>query len=298
MPLVATISFGRRTATLAIAVLAGIACVSCSEEPEPSGAATVSSYEQLRGEVDSLSQPEEEVFLVIQDRISECMREQGFDYVAWVDPELMGTSQPETSETPVVDSVQEAFWGSDSGGSTDPNEAIIAELEQKDPQAANAYFEALWGTEGQLSVELSEDEVDSVDLSVSSLGCWNYSANQVTGGRERLRHTSWLTDASAEIDQLVRSDERYIEVVGQFESCLIVSEFQTAQDAFDAEMTVLRSFGAGPDKRTLADVMPQLESARDTEVKVSMIENECAEESNLYETYDRLASEHFKHVFG
>lgn len=253
-------------------------------------AKSLNSADELHDEVVALFEPDRDFMQQVQDEIAACMAEQGFEYVPYVDPALVADTDTESSLSPVIDSFEEAVR-SPRVDDSNPNDAILMDLRQEDAQAAEAYLIALWGAEDNLSVERPEGGVEDLDLSLDALGCWNYSATQLTGGADRIEYTHDLLDLDAQLAALVEADDRWVTAAARVEECVgnagiesLEAQFNEAYERLEQlDLTLLSE----------SEVDKQFAIVRDLEVSISTAELGCEEEAGIGELYTELSNEYF-----
>ena len=146
----------------------------------------------------------------VQEWVSTCMKQAGFDYIAWSPPSTVADSD---TDTPSVDQYERDI--NQTPTPEDPNERIYDEL-PFDQQ--NLYFERLWGPE-------TVDEGDTPSADVDKYGCYNaawpslYSTDSV--------EARWtLFDVSDEINQRIYAHSDYIAEEQVWIACMASNGFE------------------------------------------------------------------------
>ncbi|MCQ3814264.1 MAG: hypothetical protein KTU85_07585 [Acidimicrobiia bacterium] len=146
----------------------------------------------------------------VQDWVASCMREDGFEYVAWIS--LPVDEPSHESDTPNVDRFEMQL--NQYNPVTDPNEAIFESL----PIAEQTlYFERLWG--------VNELDGTNPNGNVDEVGCYNAGWVELFG--PQAVQARWLVyDEAANVEQRIYADPTYITEQQNWVSCMASNGFE------------------------------------------------------------------------
>lgn len=168
---------------------------------------------------------------------------------------------------------------------------ILAALSESDPAAAFEYEQVLWGFKDELGTLLPDGGFDSIDLSVEALGCYNYSAIEVTGGSEVLKAEYAIAGIQTEIHERVIADQRLIDAAADVKKCVDESDVGRTEIQFEEAFSKLEAEAFDLDP---ADIDRRFDEVRRMEVAIKEFERGCELSSGLESLYNDLAEEAYR----
>ena len=149
----------------------------------------------------------------VQQWVSTCMKQAGFDYIAWSPPSTVANSD---TDSPSVDQYERDL--SQPPIPEDPNERIYDELpfEQR-----NLYFERLWGPE-------TVEEGDTPSADVDRYGCYNAAWSSLYGA-DSVEARWTLFDVSHEINQRIYAHPDYLAEEQVWIACMASNGFEISE---------------------------------------------------------------------
>ncbi len=204
-----------------------------------------------------------------QEQIVLCMREQGFEYVpednsqfmtfaeedeelayfssAWVDKYGFGITTQRFAQSEVG---PDLVGYDDSGFSdeamedyVDPNQEYVEALSEGEQEA---YYEALWGTEPEISEDATDAEMEEAYENWEPDGCQSEAYEEMWGGAQ----TDFYSDFGDELDALyeqLETDQRVIDYRAEVSACVADKgfEYTNMEDLYERFETEMNNIGGG-----------------------------------------------------
>jgi hypothetical protein len=177
----------------------------------------------------------------IEDKVSDCMNEQGFEYYPTSFDLAAGLFDEERDRA----FVEEYGFGISTeppgfetgGGEDDRNAKYVASLSQSEQEA---YYEALYGSSLSVEEEVSSAD-DPSDFQLS--GCYGTVTEEAFGKLEdKLNEFEDLFETFDEIESQITDDERVQTAEDDYVTCMADAGFPEVEDFGDAESEVYDKF--------------------------------------------------------
>lgn len=226
------------------------------------------------GERVSLLDDEERtaVFMAEQTLVSRCMAQRGFKFSA--------------IKIPQVDSAKPSYgnddieWAKKNGlANPDPSMKITDDFVRNHPNQKEydaltpaqkaAWNRALGGTpDSQLRIQLTNGR----EMSINQNGCVAEAQEELYGGiREWLTLEESLFDVERVVNRGIRADQRYIEALNQWRSCMRSQGYHYS-DPLSARSQFFKARAADPGSASFS---------RQSELKLAVADAQCARDAKL-----------------
>ena len=184
-----------------------------------------------------------------QERIAECMAEQGFEYIPYVPNfEEMNFEEADYVEefgfgfaTELLVDPEEMEARMEAEMAQDPNQAIV---EAMSPEEQEAYYEALYGPQPEIDPEtMSEEEIQAAFENFEPSGCQTEAYEEVF---DQGAAQAFYEEFGAQLEEFFRraeSDPRIQELDDKWAACMKEKGYDF-QRRSDAELSILRQLEA------------------------------------------------------
>lgn len=269
------------------------------------------------GDMEQMQKEQDELQVKIEEKVAECMTEQGFEYTA-VDPASWEDIEMSGSDDDVWDPDDKkwvAKWGygiTDWPGRDDEGESQGAEEEAPD-DPNSTYYESL--TDGEKAAYdealsgpmLSDEEYadPNYEYKWEDGGCYGKASHEVESDGEEDELTKYedLITRMNEVWEDVQSDSRVATLEAEWSSCMsdagesgFEAQFE-AQDSISSDYAKLNPTQGDPGPEgenaeeidTSPETNGEIGALKEREIELALADLECRENTSYYDEYEKIS---------
>lgn len=280
-------------ATALAATLVGCGSNDAAPEPESTMGVIEELAQSVLGSQDAVALAKQ---VEIEELISQCMAEQGFEYVPVDYRQAIGFDPDADGPLPgSPEFVQEYGYGIATNrfevqeGYQNPNDALFAEMTQTEQEA---YYTALYGANALEDSEEMTEEEWAADL--ANRGCWGQAQDTTYGELTDSFADDWeaLEEEMEVLTQQILNDPAVVAAVGDWASCMADAGYPDYTAIEDPEQAITAknqavyddpAFGAATTEEEWAAVNEEVEERladlAQEEIATAVADHDCRESS-------------------